>query len=72
MDLHQVQLQDIDSEGNEILMSPKNRAKDVSVTDMDENFNFGDSYLKNDITLSENLSIITKLITTSIHVTDGN
>ena len=72
MDLHQVQLHDIDSEGNEILMSPKNRAKDVSVTDMDENFNFGDSYLKNDITLSENLSIINKLITTSLHVTDGN
>ena len=72
MDLHQVQLHDIDSEGNEILMSPKNRAKDVSVTDMDENFNFGDSYLKNDITLSENLSIINKLITTSLHVTDVN
>ena len=72
MDLHQVQLHDIDSEGNEILMSPKNRAKDVTVTDMDENYNFGDSYLKNDTTLSDDLSIINKLITTSLHVTDGN
>ena len=68
----QIQLHDIDADGNIVDLSPKNRTIDVTTVEVSQDYNYGESYLKNDETLSDNLTIINKRLSSHVHSADGD